>query len=219
MKRQKTEAIVIHCTATLAHQDFHKAEIDAMHKRRGWKSIGYHYLIPLDGKIETGRALDAQGAHVQGFNNRTIAIAYVGGLRSSDAKPVDTRKVPQINAMLDLCKTLSAKYPGAVILGHRDLSPDLDKDGTVEPQEWMKMCPCFDAGPWAAVNGLRGGYYSRGAFYRIANRPKEAPEPPPPVLAPLPAPAPETPPSPPPKPVALPPRAQTWREWLESFFN
>jgi N-acetylmuramoyl-L-alanine amidase len=33
------------------------------------------------------------------------------------------------------------------VVGHRDLSPDLDKDGLVEPHEWMKQCPCFDAVP------------------------------------------------------------------------
>ena len=31
------------------------------------------------------------------------------------------------------------------VLGHRDTSPDLDGDGIVEPEEWTKMCPCFDA--------------------------------------------------------------------------
>jgi N-acetylmuramoyl-L-alanine amidase len=29
-------------------------------------------------------------------------------------------------------------------VGHRDLSLDLDGDGTVEPEEWTKACPCFD---------------------------------------------------------------------------
>ncbi len=27
---------------------------------------------------------------------------------------------------------------------HRDLSPDLDGNGRIEPDEWMKQCPCFD---------------------------------------------------------------------------
>jgi N-acetylmuramoyl-L-alanine amidase len=31
------------------------------------------------------------------------------------------------------------------ITGHRDLSPDIDKDGVVEPNEWVKQCPCFNA--------------------------------------------------------------------------
>ena len=40
------------------------------------------------------------------------------------------------------------KYPNAEVLGHRDLSPDLDKDGIVEPYEWVKSCPCFDVAKW-----------------------------------------------------------------------
>ena len=29
--------------------------------------------------------------------------------------------------------------------GHRDLSPDRNGNGEIEPEEWMKACPCFDA--------------------------------------------------------------------------
>ena len=36
-------------------------------------------------------------------------------------------------------------YPDSKICGHRDLSPDLDGDGEIEPNEWIKMCPCFNA--------------------------------------------------------------------------
>ena len=28
--------------------------------------------------------------------------------------------------------------------GHRDLSPDLNGNGEIEPEEWIKQCPCFD---------------------------------------------------------------------------
>ncbi len=31
------------------------------------------------------------------------------------------------------------------VCGHRDLSPDLDGDGEIEPEEWIKACPCFEA--------------------------------------------------------------------------
>ena len=154
------EAIVIHCTATLAHQDFRRKEIDAMHKRRGFSMIGYHGLIGLDGLFETGRQLDQIGAHVQGFNLRTTGLSYVGGLRSSDAKPIDTRTDAQQKTMLAKCKEWLKLYPRAVILGHRDLSPDLNKDGVIEPNEWMKQCPCFDAAKWAKLNGLPGGKFS-----------------------------------------------------------
>ena len=36
-------------------------------------------------------------------------------------------------------------YPGSRLCGHRDLSPDLNHNGEIEPEEWMKACPCFDA--------------------------------------------------------------------------
>lgn len=41
-------------------------------------------------------------------------------------------------------KELCGKYQIVEVLGHRDTSPDLDGDGIVEPEEWTKMCPCFD---------------------------------------------------------------------------
>jgi N-acetylmuramoyl-L-alanine amidase len=165
MSRKTTEAIVIHCTATLAHQDFRRAEIAAMHKKRGFRDIGYHYLITLAGKVEIGRAPDDSiGAHVENFNSRTLGVAYVGGLRSSDAKPTDTRNPAQIAAMKALLAKLSKKYPHAVILGHRDLSPDKNSDGLISQNEWMKVCPCFDAGAWAKSVGLCGGKFTRGKF-------------------------------------------------------
>jgi N-acetylmuramoyl-L-alanine amidase len=168
MSRRSTRALVIHCTATLAHQDFHVQEIEAMHRRRGWSQIGYHYLIDLDGTVEIGRKPDSSvGAHVGGFNSETLGIAYVGGLRSSDAKPVDTRTEAQTKSMIELCKKLLKKYPSALILGHRDFSPDLDGDGKIEKHEFMKECPCFDAGPWAVSVGLPGGAYLKGQYKRL----------------------------------------------------
>ena len=168
MPRKRTDALIIHCTATLAHQDFRRPEIAAMHRKRGFKDIGYHYLINLSGKVEVGRAPDDSiGAHVENFNATTLGVAYVGGLRSADAKPFDTRTPAQTASLEALCRKLLKKYPDAVILGHRDLSPDKDGDGSVEPHEWMKMCPCFDAGPWAKSLGLPGGRYTRGKFVRL----------------------------------------------------
>ena len=48
-------------------------------------------------------------------------------------------------SLRSLLKMLHKKYPTAVIQGHRDFSPDLNKDGKITPNEWMKACPCFDA--------------------------------------------------------------------------
>ena len=43
-----------------------------------------------------------------------------------------------------LIETLKKEFPIKVIAGHRDFSPDLNGNGTVEPEEWIKECPCFD---------------------------------------------------------------------------
>ena len=43
-----------------------------------------------------------------------------------------------------LVKTLLKQYPGSRVCGHRDLSPDLNANGEIEPEEWIKQCPCFD---------------------------------------------------------------------------
>ena len=42
-------------------------------------------------------------------------------------------------------RILKKKYPEAVIQGHRDFSPDLNKNGRIEKNERIKDCPCFDA--------------------------------------------------------------------------
>lgn len=138
------DAIIIHCTATKEGQDFRAADVDRWHKQRGWKMIGYNYLIDLDGKIEEGRPLTMNGAHCVGWNNHSIGICYVGGL-DKDGKPKDTRTLEQKKAMHLLVENLMEKYPTITqVLGHRDTSPDKNGDGVITPNEWTKACPCFD---------------------------------------------------------------------------
>lgn len=60
-------------------------------------------------------------------------------------KAKDTRTEAQKRALRVLIAKLVKEYPIKEILGHRDTSPDTDGDGIVEPHEWTKMCPCFDA--------------------------------------------------------------------------
>lgn len=140
---KKIDAIVIHCTATREGQDVRASDIDKWHKERGWKMIGYNYVIDLDGTVETGRPLTMNGAHCVGYNNHSIGIVYVGGL-DANGKPKDTRTPAQKRALNDLIYKLVDKYPITDILGHRDSSPDLNGDGIISPNEWIKACPCFD---------------------------------------------------------------------------
>lgn len=156
--RKKTDYIVVHVTATQEGKEFHVKDIDKMHRQRGFTAIGYHYLICLDGTVEKGRPDDTVGAHVTGHNSNSIGISLVGGL-SSDGKlaPKDTRTPAQKVALEKLVKELAARYPNAKVLGHRDFSPDKNRNGVVDPSERIKECPCFDVIPWARKLGLPAG--------------------------------------------------------------
>ena len=126
------DTIIIHCSATRAGQDFTAADIDRWHRARGFRSIGYHFVIPLD------------GAHCTGWNRRSIGICYVGGL-DKEGRPADTRTEVQREALIRLVEDLRLVYPDIrLVIGHRDTSPDRNGDGIISPNEFIKMCPCFD---------------------------------------------------------------------------
>ena len=57
----------------------------------------------------------------------------------------DTRTIKQKIAMFSLIRKLCDEYPIKKIIGHRDISPDLNKNGVIEPFERIKECPCFNA--------------------------------------------------------------------------
>lgn len=145
--------IVVHCSATRPSQDIGATEIREWHRKRGYADIGYHLVIRRDGRIQTGRALDDVGAHVQGHNATSVGICLVGGLLA-DGKPADVLNplafdvftTEQMTAAHTAIAFLRRVYPGAKVVGHRDLSPDLDQDGEVEKHEWLKTCPGFDVG-------------------------------------------------------------------------
>lgn len=136
--------IVIHCSATKEGIDHDINEVAKWHKARGFRTVGYHYVIRLSGAVEKGRPEDVVGAHVEGHNAKSIGICYIGGL-GADGKPKDTRTNSQKQSLESLLRDIRERYPKAVICGHRDFSKDLDGDGVVEKHEWMKACPSFNA--------------------------------------------------------------------------
>lgn len=121
--------IIIHCSATKEGLSFNANDIDRWHKQRGFKRIGYHYVILLDGTIQQGRELEAVGAHATGHNAHSIGICYIGGL-DSKGKPKDTRTNQQKAALWSLLNKLCVKFPEALIIGHNEIS--------------SKACPSFD---------------------------------------------------------------------------
>jgi N-acetylmuramoyl-L-alanine amidase len=172
MKR-KINAIVIHCAATPNGKDIKAAAIDAMHKARGFKRdsqalrslnpelkhIGYHFVIEVDGNLATGRGIEEIGAHVQGSNAKSIGICMIGTDRFSIAQWEALKQ-----QLFTLCENISGQafggnqakmlawfeQAGIKIKGHRDYSPDLNGDGIIQRNEWIKTCPGFDVADWLA---------------------------------------------------------------------
>lgn len=172
--------IVIHCSATQSGKPLRVEAIDAMHAQRGFARsplavrafnsqlphIGYHFFIGVDGIVYTGRHVDEVGAHAANFNARSIGICMAGGVERDGQYTT-----AQWDALAALVTELANHYhiPLAPptrhyngmqsytetdgICGHRDLSPDKDGDGLVEPFEWVKTCPGFDVRAWLK-NGL-----------------------------------------------------------------
>ena len=123
--------IVIHCSAVRPDQTSSAKKIEEWHKDRGFKCIGYHYVIRRNGEIETGRPESVIGAHCVNHNRHSIGVCYEGGL-DIRGQPADTRTAEQKQTMRRLLEQLHERYPRAVIVGHHDLYPP-------------KPCPCFDA--------------------------------------------------------------------------
>lgn len=123
--------IIVHCTATPEGKDYTVDDITRWHKERGFKTIGYHYVVYRDGSVHEGRPLAEVGAHCKGHNAHSIGVCYVGGLTADGRKAKDTRTLEQKEALVLLLVRLKTKFPLAEIHGHRDFA--------------AKYCPSFDA--------------------------------------------------------------------------
>ncbi|MDH0348155.1 N-acetylmuramoyl-L-alanine amidase [Aeromonas dhakensis] len=143
--------ITVHCSATQGSRDIGAKEITAMHKNRGFRTIGYHHVIRRDGTVEPGRPETETGAHVAGFNKDNLGICLVGGVNAA-GKPENNYTPAQLAALAKLITSLQAKYavPDAAVKGHRDWFGDTNKDGKIDSRDWLKDCPCFDVGRWWA---------------------------------------------------------------------
>jgi N-acetylmuramoyl-L-alanine amidase len=166
--------IIIHCAGSPNFKKLTASDVNSGHKTRGFKrasqavrsfnpelpNIGYHFFIGIDGKVQTGRGLEEIGAHVQGSNADSIGICMAG---------TDKFTPEQWQALRGLLIELAGKIRGTVFMGveaalkaykemgidikgHRDYSPDLNGDGQITRNEWIKTCPGFDVALW-----IKGG--------------------------------------------------------------
>jgi len=132
--------IILHTSATPDGKDFTVQDIDRWHKERGFKKIGYHYVIYRNGEVHQGRKEEEIGAHCIGYNKTSIGICYIGGMDENNKYPRDTRTVEQKESMYRLVKELMEKYNLTLmdIHCHNEFAD--------------KACPCFD------VNDFREEY-------------------------------------------------------------
>ena len=106
----KVKEIILHCAATPEGKAFTAKDIDRMHRQRGFRKIGYHYVIDLDGKVEKGRGDNENGAHTIGHNSIALGICYIGGVTKDGKTPKDTRTDEQKVALYELVKELMERY-------------------------------------------------------------------------------------------------------------
>ena len=131
---QSVRFLVIHCSATRADRNYTDKQLMRDHKKRGFRTVGYHFYVHKDGSSTQFRKLLEVGAHARPYNRCSIGICYEGGL-DEDGRPADTLTAEQFRVIRHLLMKLKIMFPRAVILGHRDL-----------PGTTPKECPCFDAG-------------------------------------------------------------------------
>lgn len=74
--------LILHCSATRRNQDYSVEQLIRDHKKRGFRTIGYHFYIRKDGTITQHRKLLEVGAHCRPYNRCSIGICYEGGWMS-----------------------------------------------------------------------------------------------------------------------------------------
>ncbi len=144
--------LFVHCTA--GWQNETNEELFNGFKSQGWKNPGYHVTVDADGTAWLLQAPSLIANGVAGNNSNSLHISYKGGVAKSGAAkdkgkllPVDNRTPAQKATLILILKHWRSQYPNARILGHRDISPDKNKNGKVDSWERIKECPCFDAIP------------------------------------------------------------------------
>ncbi len=127
---RKIDKIILHCSATPEGRPVTVEQIRMWHRQRGFRTIGYHYVVYLDGTVHAGRPVNEIGAHCLGQNANSIGVCYIGGLEAKSLLPKDTRTEAQKKTLRELVAKLQKEYPGATIHGHKEFA--------------NKACPCFE---------------------------------------------------------------------------
>lgn len=166
--------IVIHCTGGPQWQSVEEIKNYWKIKKK-WKVPGYHFIILPDGTVVQLLPIETLSNGVAGHNYNSIHVCYIGGVVTDSDDPVnakgsaiDNRTPEQREAMKTLIIDLNKQFPKAIICGHRDFSPDKNRNGIIEPSEWMKTCPSFSTKDWLVEIGFKTAFATQ-TFTTISN--------------------------------------------------
>jgi N-acetylmuramoyl-L-alanine amidase len=152
---RRIDFIVLHCTASQPTETVERIQ-QYWREKLGWKTPGYHRIIRADGSIAELLDYEKISNGVRGYNAHAIHISYIGGI-DRKGKPKDTRTALQLASMAKLVEELKAKYPNAIVKGHRDFPVVKDMDNipphTASPKV-AKACPSFNVAAWLKEVGL-----------------------------------------------------------------
>ena len=137
---RKIERIVVHCTDSSPYAPVQNIKNEF--KLKGWKNPGYHFLVDITGCVFQLLSTDEIANGVKGYNQTAIHVCYIGGYYNN--RRYDTRTPAQRDALNTLIDKLLRQHPEAQLMGHRDLSPDANGNGSIEESEWVKLCPVYD---------------------------------------------------------------------------
>lgn len=93
--------VVIHHSAS---GDVSASTIDQWHKSRGFREIGYNYVIRESGIIEPARYASVAGAHALGRNASHLGICLTGHFGQH------APTLAQINSLVHLTKGICDRY-------------------------------------------------------------------------------------------------------------
>lgn len=116
--------IVVHCSDSDIKSHDNVGTIRSWHLERGFNDIGYHAFIDKSGVIHEGRPEHIPGAHVRGFNQKSLAVCLSGRHKFTEA---------QFASLDKWCKEKCEKYnlKKTDILSHCELDNN-------------KTCPNFN---------------------------------------------------------------------------
>ena len=129
--RTETNRVIFH------HSLSNFGDVDIIrkcHNERGFEGIGYHFVVPVEGRFQHGRNIRMIGAHALGKNSDSIGVCIVGDFNLYEPNGNQINECARLYH--DLCraysKTLTIEY-------HHELCPGFMLDRIAFKKTLMEM--------------------------------------------------------------------------------